>query len=252
MKLIIVDDERLARDRLRALVNETGLGEVIGEAGNGRDALNVIHALHPDLVLLDIRMPGMDGMKVAQELKNITPTPIIIFTTAYGDHALEAFEHQAVDYLLKPIRKDRLEKALSRAKALLTPEAAGGQWLAGEHTRPAARSHISVTIRGELRLIPVNQIYYFMADEKYVILYWTQGEVLIGETLKDLEQEFAGQFLRIHRSTLVSMVHITSLSKDSEGRSYIRLKGRTEMLEVSRRHLPEVRKILKDMRISGA
>jgi two-component system response regulator AlgR len=251
MKIIIVDDERLARDRLRALVNETGVGEVVGEAGNGRDALGVIHALHPDVVLLDIRMPGMDGMKVAQELKNITPTPIIIFTTAYGDHALEAFEHQAVDYLLKPIRKDRLEKALYRAKALLNPEANSyGQAEGGK--RPAARSHISVTIRGELRLIPVNQIYYFMADEKYVILYWTQGEVLIGETLKDLEQEFAGQFLRIHRSTLVSMVHITSLSKDSEGRSYIRLKGRTEMLEVSRRHLPEVRKILKDMRISGA
>ncbi len=251
MKIVIVDDERLARDRLRALVNETGVGEVLGEAGNGRDALSVIHALHPDVVLLDIRMPGMDGMKVAQELSNVTPTPIVIFTTAYGDHALEAFEHQAVDYLLKPIRKDRLEKALRRAQALLQQDSVGGS-AEDADKRPTARSHISVTIRGELRLIPVNQIFYFMADEKYVILHWTQGEVLIGETLKDLEKEFAGQFLRIHRSTLVSMVHITSLSKDSDGRSYIRLKGRTEMLEVSRRHLPEVRKILKDMRISGA
>lgn len=249
MKIVIVDDERLARDRLRALVNETGIGEVLGEAGNGREALSVIHALHPDLVLLDIRMPGMDGMKVAQELSNVTPMPIVIFTTAYGDHALEAFEHQAVDYLLKPIRKDRLEKALRRAQTLLQQDMVSSS--DDPEKRPSARSHISVTIRGELRLIPVNQIFYFMADEKYVILHWTQGEVLIGETLKDLEKEFAGQFLRIHRSTLVSMVHVISLSKDNDGRSYIRLKGRTEMLEVSRRHLPEVRKILKDMRISG-
>ncbi|OUD14469.1 LytR/AlgR family response regulator transcription factor [Thioflexithrix psekupsensis] len=248
MKIVIVDDERLARDRLRALVHEIGLGEVVGEAANGREALSVIHALHPDVVLLDIRMPGMDGMRVAEELEQLALAPMVIFTTAYGDHALEAFDKQAIDYLLKPIRKDRLEKALARAHTLLQPQATDEE---GEK-RPTARSHISVTIRGELRLIPVNQIYYFMADEKYVILYWAQGEVLIGETLKDLEREFSGQFLRIHRSNLVSMVHITSLVKDSEGRSYLRLKGRTELLEISRRHLPEVRKILKDMRVSGA
>ncbi len=249
MKIVIVDDEQLARGRLRALVNEIGIGEIVGEASNGREAINTIKTARPDVVLLDIRMPGMDGMKVAQEVLTFEPPPSVIFTTAFGDNALEAFEKQAVDYLLKPIRKDRLEKALRRAHALRQEAIAPQEQL---DAKPAARSHISVTIRGELRLIPVSQIYYFMADEKYVVLHWTQGEALIGETLKELEQEFEGQFLRIHRSTLISMVFIESLVRDNEGKSLIRLKGRKETLEVSRRHLPEVRRILKDMRISGA
>jgi len=248
MKILIVDDETLARDRLKSLVTELGIGEVVGEASNGQEAVRIARASQPEVVLLDIRMPGMDGMSAAQELSQLNPAPSIIFTTAFGDRALDAFEYEAVDYLLKPIRKDRLEKALQKAYTLRNPQTIPET----TDTPPGkARSHISVNVRGELRLIPVNKIIFFSADEKYVVLHWSEGEVLIGETLKDLEEEFGGQFLRIHRSTLVSVVNIASLTKDTKGHSYIKLKDRPDLLEVSRRHLPKVRKFLKDMRISG-
>ncbi len=246
MKILIVDDERLARERLRSLINELGIGEVIAEAPNGKEVLHMVRVYKPEVVLLDIRMPGIDGMQVAQELTHLPLPPLLIFTTAYSEHALDAFEKQAVDYLLKPIRKDRLERALKRAYTLITQAAQ-----VGTLPPPVARSHISVNVRGELRLIPVTQVYYFLAEQKYVVLYWPQGQVLLDETLKDLEKEFAGQFLRIHRRTLVSLGSVTRLVKDKTGRCYVHLKEVPERLEVSRRHLPEVRKTLRDMRIPG-
>lgn len=247
MKILIVDDEPLARDRLRALVSEIGIGKIVAEAGNGKDALHVARVHQPEVVLLDIRMPGMDGMQAAEQLALLHPTPIIIFTTAYGEYALEAFERQAVDYLLKPIRKERLEQALKRAYTFIQTQSPRPLQTA---TTPSARTHISYYLRGEVRLIPVKQIYYFFAHQKYVVLRWKEGEVLISETLKDLENEFAGQFLRIHRSTLVALVHVARLSKESNGRSYLHLKNINDPLEVSRRHLQTVKKVLKDMRIS--
>jgi len=248
MKILIVDDEQLARERLRALVSELGLGEVIAEASNGREALSTARAYQPEVVLLDIRMPGLNGMQTAQQLSLLCPPPAIIFTTAYGEHALEAFEQQAVDYLMKPIRKERLEQALKRARSFIDTQRSQVSPL----SKPKARTHISAYIRGEIHLIPVKEIYYFYASQKYVALHWIQGEVLITESLKDLEQEFAGQFLRIHRSTLVAIVHIASLNKSSSGGSYIKLKEIAKPLEVSRRHLPTVKRVLKDMRIAGS
>jgi two-component system response regulator AlgR len=247
MRIIIVDDEPLARDRLSALVNELGMGQIVAEAGNGREAITAARAHQPDVILLDVRMPGMNGMEVAEQLATLSPAPIVIFTTAYSEHALEAFERQAVDYLLKPIRKDRLEQALKRAYTIMHAQPLATSDL----PRPAARTHISVYIRGEIRLIPVNQIYYFFATQKYVVLHWKQGEVLINETLKDLEEEFAGQFLRLHRNSLVAAVQIASLYKNGNGRTYVKLRELDKTLEVSRRHLPTVRTILRDMRISG-
>ncbi len=243
MKILIVDDESLARERLRALVNEIGIGNVIGEASNGKEALLIARSQQPEIILLDIRMPAMDGMQTAEQLALLHPKPVVIFTTAYGDRALEAFERQAVDYLLKPIRKERLEQALKRAYTLLTSQSRLPT------PNPAARTHISYYVRGELRLIPISEIYYFFAHQKYVVLRWKEGEVLISEPLKALEQEFAGQFLRIHRSTLVAMVKISRLIKDNRGRSYIQLIDFKDPLEVSRRHLQTVKKVLKDMRI---
>lgn len=245
MKILIVDDESLARDRLRALVNELGSGQEITEANNGQEALRLANIYHPEVVFLDIRMPVMDGMEAARHLTEVHPTPAIIFTTAYGDHALEAYEQQAVDYLLKPIRKERLAQALQRAYALhhnrTIPVPTAG----------AVRSHLSITLGGKLHIIPVNQIYYFQSDQKYVTVYWRKGEALIGEPLKALEQEFAGQFLRIHRRLLVALAHVTNLEKDHNGRSYVRLEGAKEPLEVSKRMLSTVRKVLKDMRVPG-
>jgi len=244
MKILIVDDERLARERLRALLNELGGYEIIGEACNGREAVSIAKSQQPDVVLLDIRMPSMDGMSAAEILSTLHPAPAIIFITAYGDHALEAFEKQAVDYLLKPIRKERLSQSLKRAYALLHPQVEHQ-----EAPQDSARSHITANVRGELRLIPLNKIFYFLADEKYVALFWKEGQVLINEPLKDLEIEFAGQFLRIHRSTLVAIIHIVSLVKNRDGQHFVKLKESDKLLEISRRHLPTVRKILRDMHL---
>ncbi len=245
MKILIVDDEPLARARLHALVEELGSSyEIVADVNNGNEALSAAHAFQPEVILLDIRMPGMDGLEAAEQFASQHPPPALIFTTAYSEHAVEAFEHQAVDYLLKPIRKDRLEQALKRAYSFalsqLSPMPIG---------TPNARTHISYHFRGEVRLIPVNQIYYFLADKKYVVVHWKEGEALLTDALKELEQEFAGQFLRIHRSTLVAMGQIRSLIRKKNGRSYIHLKALDESLEVSRRHLQNVKKLLKDMRL---
>jgi two-component system response regulator AlgR len=248
MKIVIVDDEELARARLLALVRELGMGTVVAEASNGREAIQVIHAHQPHVVLLDILMPGMNGMEVAEQLANLNPAPILIFTTAYSEHAVEAFERQAIDYLLKPIRKERLEQALKRAYTLLQTQ----PLCSVDLPKPVARTHIGVYIRGEIRLIPVQQVYYFLANQKYVVLHWKQGEVLINEALKDLEEEFAGQFLRIHRAILVAARYIASLSKTTTGRYYIKLQEIEKSLEVSRRHLPAVKTTLRDMRIPGS
>lgn len=246
MKILIVDDEPLARARLQALVEELGSSyEIVADVSNGNEALSAAHAFQPEVILLDIRMPGMDGLEAAERFASQHPAPAVIFTTAYSEHAVEAFEHQAMDYLLKPIRKDRLEQALKRAysfvQSQLSPKPPIGT--------PNARTHISYHFRGEVRLIPVNKIYYFLADRKYVVVHWQEGEALITDALKELEKEFAGQFLRIHRSTLVAMGQIRSLNKSKNGRSYIHLKALDESLEVSRRHLQNVKKLLKDMRL---
>ncbi|MCK5720153.1 MAG: response regulator transcription factor [Thiomargarita sp.] len=241
MKILIVDDEPLARMRLQSLIEELGLGEVVAEAANGKEALENIRIYEPDIVLLDIRMPGMDGIEVSHQLKRLDSAPAIIFTTAYSDHAVEAFEQQAVDYLLKPIRKERLEQALKRTNITASPQS------------PQARTHISYYQGNELHLIAVKQIYYFEAFEKYVRVISQQGEALISDTLKSLEQEFSGQFLRIHRSTLVAVVDIEGLKKDfANKRSYLQLNHVDKSLEISKRHLSSVKKLLSDMRlISG-
>jgi len=247
MKILIADDEPLARIRLQALVEELGLGEVVAEAYNGKEVLSAVHAYQPEIILLDIRMPGMDGMRTAEKLGSLHPLPAIIFTTAYDDHAVEAFERNAVDYLMKPIRKDRLEQALKRAHTFIQNQSPTPP----PEQVPKARTHIPYFLHGETRLVPVNQIYYFTTDQKYVVLRWTEGQVLINETLRDLEQEFAGQFLRIHRSTLIALVQLAGLFRKDE-RAYVRLKDVEEPLEVSRRHLQTIKTIITDMRIPSS
>jgi two-component system response regulator AlgR len=248
MKILIVDDEPLARQRLTALVHETGIGQVVAELGNGKDIVNVVRTYHVDVVLLDIRMPGVDGMQAAHRLEGLYPAPAIIFTTAFGDRAMEAFDQRAADYLLKPIRKDRLEQALRRAYTLLH---SANNPIPKQETKPPTRSHISANVRGNIVLVPIKEIAFFTAEEKYISLTWSKGEVLINETLKELEQEFAGQFLRIHRSTLVAIAHISSMNRDKAGHFFIKLKALEINLEVSRRHLPIVRDVLKDLRLPG-
>jgi two-component system response regulator AlgR len=242
VKILLADDEAPARARLRSLLAEIGGNEIAGEAANGREALELADRLKPDIVLLDIRMPGIDGLEAASHLAGYEKPPAVIFTTAYGDYALEAFEAHAVDYLLKPIRRQRLEEALNRAQRLNRAQlGAVRQTLPAE----AARTHICARARGQMVLIPVNEIAYFRADHKYVTVRHLHGEVLIEEPLKDLAEEFAGRFLRIHRNTLIAVSFLAGLGKTADGAYVVSLRGIEERPEVSRRHLFGLKELLK-------
>lgn len=240
MKVLLVDDETLARERLRRLLAELPDCAVCGEAGDGRTALALCVELQPDVVLLDIRMPGMDGLEAARYIAGLPDPPAVIFTTAFGDHALEAFEACAADYLLKPIRAERLAAALGNARRLTRAQAAQIDADSG-----GVRNHICVRVRGNLQLIPVADIRCFRADNKYVTVRTGDAEYLIEEPLKDLEDEFGPRFLRIHRNALVAAEFIIGLEKNAEGQCMVALAGVDERLEVSRRHQPELRARLK-------
>ncbi|MES9843833.1 MAG: LytTR family DNA-binding domain-containing protein [Candidatus Sedimenticola sp. PURPLELP] len=241
MKILVVDDEAPARERLSALVSDLGSPyQVVGEAANGEQALKLSRELDVDLLLLDIRMPGRDGLAVAAELAGWEVPPAVIFTTAYEEHALEAFDDNAVDYLLKPIRRQRLEVALQRAAALTRAQV---QAIDDLHQPPL--ESISVSYRGGLQRIPLDEILYFKADQKYVTVRHTGGEALLEDSLKSLEERFGSRFLRIHRNALIASRRITGLVKQADGHAMASLSGTDELLEISRRHLPEVRRWLK-------
>ena len=241
MNLFITDDEPLARDRLRTICEDLG-HVVIGEAGNGAQALQMCETLQPDVILLDIRMPGMDGIETARHLMVLENPPAVIFITAFDQHALQAFETNAVDYLLKPIRKERLETALLKAGKLNRV-----QLSQVSEEQQNTRSHICTRSRNRIQLIPVSSIIYFMADQKYISVVTADSEVLIEESLKSLEQEFEQRFIRIHRNALVARDAILSMQKSAQGGQYLILKNIEKKLEVSRRHVPGVRKIIKEL-----
>ncbi|MDP1708919.1 MAG: LytTR family DNA-binding domain-containing protein [Gammaproteobacteria bacterium] len=241
MKILIVDDEALARERLCGLIAELGGHEVVGEAANGRQALAQVSALLPDTILMDIRMPEMDGMEAALHLAALEGPPAIIFTTAYDDHALAAFEVNATDYLLKPIRKEHLERALGKARQINKVQLSAMRRGGGELR---TRRYISARVRGGLQLVPVTDVVYFKADQKYVTVRYRGGEVLIEDSLKALEEEFCERFARIHRNSLVDVASIASMEKIHAGNCRVRLRGMEDTLEVSRRHVTELRRRL--------
>ena len=241
MKCLVVDDESLARQRLTRLLEDMGEWKVCGEAANGEQALQQVQQLRPDLVLMDIRMPGMDGIEAARHIVQLENPPALVFATAYGDHALEAFETQAVDYLLKPIHPQRLKQALDKARRL------SGVELEKLHKSQAGsgRTHLCARKRGNLELIPIEEVIYLQADNKYVTVCSATQQILMEESLKSLEQEFAGYLIRIHRNALVAVRAIRGLEKNAEGHCCVLLEGVNERLEVSRRLLPDVRKRIK-------
>lgn len=239
MKILIVDDESLARQRMRDLLSDLGETDIVGEAANGSEAIEKSVSLKPDLLLVDIRMPVMDGLEAAMHLQGMEDPPKIIFTTAYDEHALEAFEVNAIDYLLKPIRKERLETALQKARPVSSKQLKEVNRTADTKS---SRSHISVHMRGRITLIPVSEIIYFIADNKYVTVRTATEQHLIEESLVSLEEEFSERFLRIHRSSLVNTEYLRGMEKNTTGHWRVLMKGIDEKLVVSRRHTPQVRR----------
>ncbi|MEZ5538791.1 MAG: LytTR family DNA-binding domain-containing protein [Pseudomonadales bacterium] len=248
MNILIVDDEKLARDRLARLIEKSEQHCVVGEANNGYEAIEQVEKLQPDIVLLDIRMPGMDGLEVARHLTKLDNPPAIIFCTAYGEHALEAFQTQAVGYLLKPVKAEQLLTALNTAikpnRAQLVQISASTQPEVSTK-KTAARQHISASTRHGLVLLPVSEVRCFIADHKYVTVYHTKGELLIDDPLKDLEEEFGDRFVRVHRNALASIAHVQSMEKKSEGHYLLTIQGIDFKPAISRRNVTQLREQLK-------
>ncbi|HET7396276.1 MAG TPA: LytTR family DNA-binding domain-containing protein [Gammaproteobacteria bacterium] len=241
MNIVIVDDEAPARTRLRELLREIPGCSVVGEAANGREALDLWEHTQPDAMLLDIRMPVMDGLETARHLAAMDSPPAVIFTTAFDEFAVAAFDTLAIAYLLKPVRREKLAAALSNAGHLnrvqLTRIAA--------QSGTEARRHLCARLGDKLHVVAVENVQCFIAEQKYVTVWHTNGELLIDEALKDLEQEFAGRFIRVHRNALVALACIESLDKLDEAHFSVRLRGRAQPVEVSRRLVPEVRERLR-------
>ena len=242
MKILIVDDEPLARQRLMDLLLAIDPGHQLLEAENGLIALTQVEREEPDVVLLDIRMPLMDGLETAYHLSLYAQPPAVIFTTAFQDHAIQAFELQAVDYLMKPVRRERLQSALQRSRLLKRATAAA---LRAEAGGQGPRSHLSASNYGKIELIPIAEIRYLKAEQKYVSVGWAGKETLIDESLKSLEKEFTDRFLRIHRNALIAPRFIQVLKKGKDGGFYLHLQDVANSLPVSRRHLHALRHLLK-------
>jgi two-component system response regulator AlgR len=248
MNVLIVDDEPQARERLSRLVGDLeGYSVMEPGAGSGDEALTMIDSLRPDVVLLDIRMPGLDGLQVAARLCERDAPPAVVFCTGDDEFALDALQGSAIGYLVKPVRSEQLLEALKKAERPNRVQLA-------VLTRPAAesgngpRTHISARTRKGIELIPLDQVIYFIADHKYVTLRHEGGEVLLDEPLKALEDEFGDRFVRIHRNALVARERIERLQRTPLGHFQLYLKGLNgDALIVSRRHVAGVRKMMQQL-----
>jgi two-component system response regulator AlgR len=242
MRILLVDDEALARERLRRLIDELGGDyQVVGEASSSAQVVAESSRTEADVVLLDIQMPGASGLQVATDLARLDPPPAVVLVTAFPDYALDAFEHSVADYLVKPVRRDRLLGALERLPRTTRPHRASGESLADAERR----RHLSAHYRGGVQTVAIEDVLYLLAEQKYVTVRHLGGRMLIDESLKALEQEFPDRFMRIHRNALVTRGRLVGLSKTTDGATLAVLEGCDECLPVSRRHLPDVRRFLR-------
>jgi two-component system response regulator AlgR len=245
LRIFIADDEAPARERLKELLSDVA-GEmptqVVGEARNGLEALERVPTSGAQVLLLDIHMPGMGGLEVARHLAGLESPPAIVFVTAHERHAVEAFELNALDYLLKPVRASRLATALKKAAAAAAP---GREQLS--RAAEAAREYLSVVERHRIVLVPVRDIVFLKAEQKYVTVRTREREHLIEESLVALEREFAERFVRIHRNCLVARAAIRGFERSTEGEDephwLVVLDGVAERMPVSRRQWPMLREL---------
>ncbi|MDQ6916929.1 MAG: LytTR family DNA-binding domain-containing protein [Pseudomonadota bacterium] len=248
LRVVLVDDEAPARRRLRELLDDCTVAlplVVVGEAGSGREALQLLGTMPADLVLTDIHMPDMDGIELARHLLKLPTPPVLIFTTAHHEHAIAAFEVHAIDYLVKPVRVQRLLTALQKVPRLKPLSDTKLNRLPA-----AARRFLSVTERSRVVLVPIDEIIYLKAELKYITIRTADREFLLEESLTRLEEEFGPRFVRVHRNCLVAREAIRGferrVSADGDAHWEVTLRGVTEALPVSRRQQFIVREIGRD------
>ena len=245
MDILICDDEALATQRLSRLVEQLG-HHVVAVANHARQAIELTKHYQPDVVLLDIQMPEMDGLTCAEYLRELTPMPAIIFCTAYDEHALAAFQ-RADGYLLKPIMQQELQQVLQKLTKINQAQLSVLKQQENMDDTQVKRQQIAAKTHRGVELVPIENIYYFLADQKYVTVRHKNGSVLIDETLKDLEHEFPEQFIRIHRNALVAVSYLDGLEVLGAGQYQVRCREVEERLAVSRRHLPTLRERIQKL-----
>lgn len=246
LRVFIADDEQLARDRLKELLEDISADvatQVVGEASHGLEALERVPQSGAQVLLLDIHMPGMAGLELARHLASLDGSPAVVFVTAHDRHAVEAFELNALDYLLKPVRAERLASALR--KAVAAPGPAPEQFA---RAAERAREYLSIVERNRIVLVPVRDIVFLRAEQKYVTLRTREREHLVEEALIGLEREFAERFVRIHRNCLVARAAIRGFERATERAGeeahwLVVLDGVPEKLPVSRRQWPALREL---------
>lgn len=232
LSVLVVDDEAPAVRRLQRLLDQQSRVRCVGTAAQAAEAIAACRQLHPDVVLLDVEMPGMDGVQAARELMRLPQPPQVIFVTAFERYAVDAFDLQALDYLVKPVRAERLEQALERAAQAVA--------------RQRARGAILTARLGEkLLVIPVAEIRLLQAEDKYTCVHYPGGQALIDDSLLSLEERFGDHFIRVHRAALVSRAHLRALFRDGDGQERVQIDGCTVTPEVSRRSLAGLRRQLK-------
>ena len=240
LKVLIVDDEALARSRLRTLLGECSepRADVVGEAANAVQAMELIQRTGCDLVMLDIHMPGVDGMTLAKTLRELAAPPAVVFITAYAEHAVQAFDLEAVDYLTKPVRRERLQQALQKVQRLRSESA----------VEVGLPESLIIQERGRSERVALADVIYLKAELKYITVRTADKEHIFDGALSDLEQRYAHLFVRVHRNALVSRRAVRAVEKHNdpvEGEGWmVRLDGVDERLAVSRRQLAAVREAL--------
>ncbi len=239
MKILIIDDEHLARLRLKDLILQIKPEADIHEASNAEEAIESYESMEPDLVMVDIRMPGISGIELAYHFSSMEKPPAIIFTTAYSEYALDAFEADAIDYLMKPIRLKRLKHAFDKLQPISKTQSKALK-------ERSNRTHIAVRQRDRIKLVPIADICYFRSEDKYVAVITKDDRYLINATLNKLEGELGRDFLRVHRNSLISIKHLDGLEKLDEKTWCAVLKGTKDKVEISRRQKPVIRGWLKN------